>query len=115
MPASPLASAVLFHLGPVAITRPVVTTWAIIAVLALGCRLVTRRLALHPGRRQAVVELIVTGIMGQIEDVIRKNAAALPAAARHAVHLPGGRQSLRRAAGRRGADRQARRRRRRWR
>jgi len=71
--ASPLASAVLFHVGPVAITRPVVTTWAIMAVLTLGAWLVTRRLALHPDRRQAVVELIVTGIMGQVEEVIRKD------------------------------------------
>jgi F-type H+-transporting ATPase subunit a len=66
MASSPLASAVLFYLGPVAITRPVVTTWAIMAVLALVSWFVTRRLALHPDRRQAVVELIVTGIMGQI-------------------------------------------------
>ena len=36
MASSPLASAILFHLGPVAITRPVVTTWAIIAALTLG-------------------------------------------------------------------------------
>ena len=71
--ASPLASAVLFHLGPVAITRPVVTTWAIMAVLTLGSWFVTRRLKLHPDRRQAVVELVVTGIMGQVEEVIRKD------------------------------------------
>ena len=71
--ASPLASAVLFHLGPVAITRPVVTTWVIMAVLTLGSWFVTRRLKLHPDRRQAVVELVVTGIMGQVEEVIRKD------------------------------------------
>jgi F-type H+-transporting ATPase subunit a len=73
MVSSPLASAILFHLGPVAITRPVVTTWAIMAVLALGSWLVTRRLALRPERHQAVVELVVTGIMDQIEEVIRKS------------------------------------------
>ena len=71
--ASPLASAVLFHLGPVAITRPVVTTWAIMAVLTLGSWFVTRRLTPLPDRRQAVVELVVTGIMGQVEEVIRKD------------------------------------------
>jgi len=71
--ASPLASAVLFHLGPVAITRPVVTTWAIMAVLTLGSGFVTRRLTPLPDRRQAVVELVVTGIMGQVEEVIRKD------------------------------------------
>ena len=71
--ASPLASAVLFHLGPVAITRPVVTTWAIMAVLTLGSWFVTRRLTPLPDRRQAVVELVVTGIIGQVEEVIRKD------------------------------------------
>jgi F-type H+-transporting ATPase subunit a len=70
---SPLASAVLFHFGPIAITRPVVTTWAIMAVLTLVSWLVTRRLRLHPDRRQTVLELIITGIMAQIDEVIRKN------------------------------------------
>jgi F-type H+-transporting ATPase subunit a len=74
MASSPLASAILFHLGPVAITRPVVTTWAIMAVLTLGSWAVTRRLSLHPDRRQATLELIVTGIIGQVEEVIRKEA-----------------------------------------
>jgi F-type H+-transporting ATPase subunit a len=72
-PTSPLASVVLVHLGPVAITRPVVTTWAIMAALTLGSWAVTRRLSPHPGRRQAVLELLVTGIADQIEDVIGKN------------------------------------------
>jgi F-type H+-transporting ATPase subunit a len=71
MPSSPLTSVVLFYLGPVAITRPVVTTWSLIAVLTLTSWLATRRLALHPDRRQAVLEGIVTGIVAQIEDVIR--------------------------------------------
>jgi F-type H+-transporting ATPase subunit a len=70
---SPLASTVLFHLGPVAITRPVVTTWAIIAVLGLTSWFMSRRLTLRPDRRQAVVELIVTGIVSQIDEVIRKD------------------------------------------
>ena len=73
MAPSPLASAVLFHLGPVPITRPVVTTWVIMAVLTLVPWFVTRRLARHPDWRQAVLELIVTGIMGQIEEVTRKD------------------------------------------
>ena len=29
MQASPLTSTILFHLGPVTITRPVVTTWGL--------------------------------------------------------------------------------------
>jgi F-type H+-transporting ATPase subunit a len=77
MDGSPLASAVLFHLGPVAITRPVVTTWSIMLVLTLVCWLVTRRLRLHADRRQAVLEIVVTGILRQIEDVIRRDARPL--------------------------------------
>jgi F-type H+-transporting ATPase subunit a len=74
MASSPLGNAILFHLGPLSITRPVVTTWAIIAALTLGSWVVTRRLALHPHRRQVTLELIVTGIVGQVEEVIRKDA-----------------------------------------
>ena len=73
MAASPLASVVLFHLGPLAITRPVVTTWGIMAALALASRLATRRLDLHPERRQTGLELVVTGILAQIEEVIRRD------------------------------------------
>ena len=73
MAASPLASVVLFDLGPLAITRPVVTTWGIMAALALASRLATQRLDLHPDRRQTVLELVVTGILVQIEEVIRGN------------------------------------------
>jgi len=72
MAQSPLATTVLFHIGPVNITRPVVTTWAIMAALAVASRLVTLRLAMRPSRGQAILELVVTGIMGQIEEVIRK-------------------------------------------
>jgi F-type H+-transporting ATPase subunit a len=74
MQASPLISTALFHVGPVAVTRPVVTTWIIIVVLAVICRLNTRRLAILPDGRQVVVEGIVGGIASQIEDIIRQDA-----------------------------------------
>lgn len=77
MASSPLTSTILFHVGPVAVTRPVVTTWAIMLVLTCGSWSVTRRLTLHPDRRQAVLELIVTAIMGQIEEVIRTDPRPL--------------------------------------
>ncbi|MGO8915554.1 MAG: F0F1 ATP synthase subunit A [Stellaceae bacterium] len=73
MPASPLASVVLFHLGPIAITRPVVTSWAIMTALTVGSWVVTRRLTPRPDRRQAVLESTVTGIADQIDDVIRRD------------------------------------------
>jgi F-type H+-transporting ATPase subunit a len=77
MDSSPLTSTVLFHVGPASITRPVVTTWAIMLMLTLVSWLVTRRLKLRPDRRQAVLEIVVTGILGQIQDVIRKDARPL--------------------------------------
>jgi F-type H+-transporting ATPase subunit a len=77
MDSSPLTSTVLFNVGPATITRPVVTTWAIMLVLTLASWLVTRRLKLRPDRRQAVLEIVVTGILGQIQDVIRKDARPL--------------------------------------
>jgi F-type H+-transporting ATPase subunit a len=72
--ASPLTSALLFHIGPVAITRPVVTTWAIMLVLTAACWLITRRLKKQPGTGQAVLELAVTGIGQQIGEIIRGDA-----------------------------------------
>ena len=74
MAGSPLTSTVLFHLGPVAITRPVVTTWAIMLMLVAACRLMTRRLQMRPAGRQALLETAIAGIVAQIEDVIRKDA-----------------------------------------
>jgi F-type H+-transporting ATPase subunit a len=77
MDPSPLASKVLFHVGPVAVTGSVVTTWAIMLALTLVSWLVTRRLGVRPDRRQAVLEIVVTGILRQIEDVIRKDGRPL--------------------------------------
>lgn len=74
MRGSPLTSTVLFHVGPVAITRPVVTTWIIMLVVVVVCRLVTRRLRMQPDRRQAVLESLVLGIARQIESIIHKDA-----------------------------------------
>lgn len=74
MHGSPLTSPVFFHVGPVAITGAVVTTWVIMLALAMFCALVTRRLRKRPDARQAVLEIVVTGIAAQIEDVIGKDA-----------------------------------------
>jgi F-type H+-transporting ATPase subunit a len=62
---------ILFHLGPLAISDAVITTWIIMAVLAVFSLLVTRRLQLQPGRMQTALE----GGLGAVEDTIR---AVLP-------------------------------------
>ena len=77
MQASPLTSSVIFEFGPVAITRPVLTTWVIMVILAVVFRLVTRRLKMSPARMQIVLEIIVTTIAQQIENVIRKDPRPL--------------------------------------
>lgn len=74
---SPLATVVAFHVGPVGITRPVVTTWAIMLMLAVASWVSTRRLEVTPSRRQAAVEILVTGIMNQIQEVIRVDSRPL--------------------------------------
>jgi len=77
MPTTTLTSQFLFDLGPVPISRPVVTTWVIMAVLALGSWLATRRLKMEPDRRQVVLEAVVVGIVDQIEGVVRTDGRRL--------------------------------------
>jgi F-type H+-transporting ATPase subunit a len=66
-----MENAVLFHLGPLAISDAVVTTWIIMAVLAVFSLAVTRRLRLEPDRMQTALE----GGLGAIQNTIR---AVLP-------------------------------------
>jgi F-type H+-transporting ATPase subunit a len=68
---SPLASVALFHIGPAPITEGVLATWVLMVVLVLGSLLITRRLALIPSSAQAVCELVVDTVDGQIRDTMR--------------------------------------------
>jgi len=68
---SPLTTAVAFAIGPVPITQPVVVTWGLMAFLAGGSALLTRRLRLHPTATQAALELLVEAIETQIRDTMR--------------------------------------------
>ncbi|MGN6377132.1 MAG: F0F1 ATP synthase subunit A [Sphingomonas sp.] len=68
--ASPLERHVLFTLGPVPVTQPVVTTWAIMAALVLGCWAVTRRLTQEPSKPQALLELVVDTLATQVRETM---------------------------------------------
>jgi F-type H+-transporting ATPase subunit a len=68
---SPLETAALFHIGPVAVTEPVIVTWAIMAFLTLFAIAVTRRLCLLPSKAQTVLELFVSAIDSQIWDTMQ--------------------------------------------
>jgi F-type H+-transporting ATPase subunit a len=63
---SPLVAPVLFHLGSVPITQPVVTTWGLIAALTVVSYAITRKLQRRPSRWQAVLEILVTTLEDQI-------------------------------------------------
>lgn len=67
---SPLETAVVFWIGPVPITQPVVTTWVMMAMIVAGCYALTRNPSLHPGRRQAALELLVTVLDTQIRETM---------------------------------------------
>jgi len=70
---SPLQEEVLFRIGPVPVSRPVVTTWVIIAVLGITGWLGTRRLSDRPGRWQTVLEATVALLSGQIREIVRRD------------------------------------------
>lgn len=73
MDASPLAPDILFRLGPVPISRPVVTTWVIMAVLTLISWAGLRRAAVRAGTLQAVLEIVVQTIETQVREIIRRD------------------------------------------
>jgi F-type H+-transporting ATPase subunit a len=68
---SPLSTKVVFTVGSIPITEPVVVTWGIMAALALAGGLATRSLTLRPSRYQAVLELIVGATEEQIRNTMR--------------------------------------------
>ncbi|MDP1519885.1 F0F1 ATP synthase subunit A [Porticoccus litoralis] len=70
----------LFHLGPLAITSTVVTTWVIMAILWLCAWLVSRRLSITPGPLQSAIE----GMVVAIESAV---SAAAPQHARQIMPL----------------------------
>jgi F-type H+-transporting ATPase subunit a len=67
---TPLELPIVFSLGPVPITQPVVTTWGLMAALVLGAGLATRRLSVIASRRQAILELLVVTLEQQISETM---------------------------------------------
>jgi F-type H+-transporting ATPase subunit a len=57
--------------GWLKLNETIVTTWALMFVLAMGAKLITRELVtgIQISRWQAALEIIVTGIEKQIEEV----------------------------------------------
>ncbi len=63
---------VLFSIGPLQITSPVVTLWALMAVVTVICWLGTRNLKDVPGPLQNVLELAVVKIRDLLDGVMGK-------------------------------------------
>lgn len=75
---------IVFHLGSWPVNATIVNTWIVMALLVGVSILVTRNLRADtaPGRWRSALELIVTAIQGQIEEVTRSGA-------RHVLYFAG--------------------------
>jgi F-type H+-transporting ATPase subunit a len=62
---------VFWHHGPVKLNATILFTWVVMIVLAMGSKLITRRLSteLQRSRWQNVLEMVVLGIEKQIDEV----------------------------------------------
>jgi F-type H+-transporting ATPase subunit a len=67
-------AAILFRIGPFAITSIVATTWGIMLLLGVFCWLATRRLELDPGPLQTMLEGVVSAIEESISAVLPERA-----------------------------------------
>jgi F-type H+-transporting ATPase subunit a len=71
MESNPLLPEILFHLGPVPISRPVVTTWAIMALLTGLSWLAFRRADVRAGGLQTILEIVVETLAKQVNEITR--------------------------------------------
>lgn len=65
-------SNVLFSIGPLEVTKTVVTMWVIVAVLALLSWIATRNLKEKPGKLQNAAEMAVEKLQGFFGDIMGK-------------------------------------------
>ncbi|MDB5294405.1 MAG: synthase subcomplex subunit, partial [Phycisphaerales bacterium] len=69
---------IFWHRGPFHLNATIAFTWTLMLLLAVGSKLITRRLStgLTRSRWQNLLEIVVTGIQQQIGDVGLANPAA---------------------------------------
>ncbi|RME99434.1 MAG: F0F1 ATP synthase subunit A, partial [Alphaproteobacteria bacterium] len=74
MDTSPLSPDIVFRLGPVPVSRAVVVTWAIMAILGLGLSLASRRFTNgRPAPLQAALEILVVTIASQVREIVGRD------------------------------------------
>jgi F-type H+-transporting ATPase subunit a len=65
-----LGATTLFHLGPLAVTDTVATSWGILLCFGLAAALFSRRLQMEPSRWQSALEGIVLAMEAAIAEVV---------------------------------------------
>ena len=74
MSSGELGAGVVLRLGPLPISETVLTTWGIVATLAVAAVLISRRLRAQPGRWQTAVEGAVAAAEAAIGEVLPSTA-----------------------------------------
>jgi len=70
LPAEPV-----FHIGHFSVTNTLIASWFTIIVLVVLSLILTRKMKLIPGKRQAMAEAIVEGLLNFVESVAGKKHA----------------------------------------
>lgn len=73
MDASPLLPDILFHIGPVPISRAVVTTWALMLAMAAFLGIALRKPAHDAGPVQAALEVVLLAIVKQLREILGRD------------------------------------------
>ena len=73
METSPLLPDILFHIGPVPISRAVMTTWILMAAMFVFLRVALRRPSPDASPVQAALEIIVLAIARQLRDILGRD------------------------------------------
>lgn len=71
-----LAPYIVGEVFGVPITATLITTWLTMAVIIFGAFLLTRRLAIVPGKSQSVAEVVIGGIYDYMADVLESRTMA---------------------------------------
>jgi len=71
-PTVELPSEPVFHIGHFSVTNTLIASWLTIIVLVGLSFILTRKMKLMPGRRQAIAEAIVEGLLNFVESVAGK-------------------------------------------
>ena len=72
-----LPSETIFHVGTFSITNTLIASWFTILVLVVLSLILTHKMKLVPGRRQAMGEVIVEGLLNFVESVAGKKHARM--------------------------------------